>query len=238
MATGATGTRPAPAGHAYHYLKVAGFPIMTHLLKSLLSRKLLITALAVSACGAFNAGKADAILVYELIQQGPDVQVNLSGSLSGISVNSTGFSSYPNIMIPGQGFIYAGVDFAFDAYDIPVADRGGFGVNSAFNISSYAGMPVVLVGIAGELRLPSGYIQGSSISGSGLILGQNLTDFGLSSTTGLLKTYNVGSDMIQVWAGPATSAVPGPLPLLGAAAAFAQSRRLRARMRARSSPQA
>lgn len=219
--------------------KVARSPLMTTLLKSLFSRKLLITALAASACGALDSGQADATLVYELIQQGPDIQVKLSGSLSGISVNSTGFASYPNIMIPGHGFIYAGVDFAFDSYDIPVADRGGFGVNSAFNISSYVGMPVFLVGIAGELRLPSGYIEGSSISGSGLILGQNLTDLGLSTTTGLLKTYNVGSDMIQVWAGPATSAVPGPLPLIGAAAAFAHSRRLKARVRAGSpSPQA
>ena len=36
---------------------------------------------------------------------------------------------------------------------------------------------------------------------------------------------------------PATADVPGPLPLFGAAAAFAHSRRLRARLRAGSSPQ-
>jgi len=45
-----------------------------------------------------------------------------------------------------------------------------------------------------------------------------------------LKTINVAKDISYVWA-QATPAVPGPLPLLGAFAAFSTSRQLRKRIK-------
>jgi hypothetical protein len=86
-----------------------------------------------------------------------------------------------------------------------------------------------------------GYIEGDTITGSGLILGQSFSSLGLYSTTpgALLGSWTVGTDSIEVRiGGGGGAAVPGPLPLFGAAAAFAHSRRLRARLRASSSPQA
>ncbi|MFM7169638.1 MAG: hypothetical protein ACKOYH_02120, partial [Cyanobium sp.] len=38
-----------------------------------------------TAAGALNAGRADAVLVFEFIQQGPDVALNVSGALAGFS---------------------------------------------------------------------------------------------------------------------------------------------------------
>lgn len=69
------------------------------------------------------------------------------------------------------------------------------------------------------------YALVSPISGSGLLAGQALTSLGFSSTTpGLLASWTITG-----------SSVPGPLPLFGAATAFAHSRRLRARLRTGSS---
>lgn len=95
-----------------------------------------------------------------------------------------------------------------------------------------------------SLNLPDGYVSGNSITGTGLLVGQTLNSLGLNSTTpgALLGTWTINdsTDSIEVRIGSAGggAAVPGPLPLFGAAAAFAHSRRLRARLRASSSPQA
>ncbi|MEB3168373.1 MAG: hypothetical protein VKK97_06520 [Synechococcaceae cyanobacterium] len=93
---------------------------------------------------------------------------------------------------------------------------------------------------AGQFYLSSGYVEGTPITSTGLIPGQSLATLGLSSTSGLLGTWTIGSDSIEVRAKPASSsAVPGPLPLLGAGTAFAFSRRLRSRLRgAKPAPQA
>ena len=71
------------------------------------------------------------------------------------------------------------------------------------------------------------------------LAGQTLASLGLTSTTpGLLASWTIAgsSETVEVRIGSnAPSSVPGPLPLFGAAAAFAHSRRLRARLRAGSS---
>ncbi len=64
---------------------------------------------------------------------------------------------------------------------------------------------------------------------SGTFASATLSSLGLSSTPGLLGTWSIGSDCIKVYAGPVTAT--GPLPLLGAGAAFSFSRRLRSRLR-------
>jgi len=71
--------------------------------------------------------------------------------------------------------------------------------------------------------------------------GKSLADFGIT-TSGLLGTWTLqpadgsdpytANDTINLIAGPPSAAVPGPLPLLGAGAAFGWSRRLRKRIAA------
>lgn len=99
---------------------------------------------------------------------------------------------------------------------------------------SYSGDPFSF-GFGNSLILSNTYVQGSAISGSGLFTGKTLADLGLSATSGLLGTWTIGSDTIEVWAGAKPAAVPAPLSLLGVSAAFAYSRRLRARVRQGSS---
>jgi len=61
--------------------------------------------------------------------------------------------------------------------------------------------------------------------------GETLASMGFTTTTGLIGTWTLNgtSETIQVVLGQPSAAVPGPLPLLGAGAAFGWSRRLRKR---------
>ena len=203
--------------------------------------RLPIALLAASACTVINAGDADALLVFEFIQQGSDVGLNISGSLSGLpsgtlAVNNFGSVIGPDLAVISTGDIASGLRFAVSG----PASFGTGGGSSQFSFSSYTGDNVLLAGILSRLVLDSSYVQGTAISGSGLFSGQTLAGLNLSATPGLLGTWTVGSDSIEVRVGtaPQPSSVPGPLPLLGAAAAFAHSRRLRARVRAGSASQA
>lgn len=201
-----------------------------------------IALLAASACTVLNAGNADAVLVFEFIQQGSDVALNVSGSLSGLPSSSPITNNFTPVISPGLALISTGpfLGQAFSASG-PQDFGGGGSSTSPF---SYIGDNVVLFGATGDITLPSSYVQGNAISGSGLFSGQTLASLNLSSTTpGLLGTWTVGSDTVEVRVGaqpsPSPAAAPGPLPLLGAGAAFAASRRLRARLRpGSSSPQA
>ncbi|MCS5697778.1 hypothetical protein NZK32_01790 [Cyanobium sp. FGCU-52] len=100
---------------------------------------------------------------------------------------------------------------------------------------SVSGTPSIrtsLVGFGGIFSFQGSYVEGTPITATGLITGESLATLGLSATSGLLGTWTIGSDSIEVWAGakPA-AAVPGPLPLMGAGTAFAFSRLLRTRLR-------
>jgi hypothetical protein len=184
---------------------------------------------------ALNAGQADALVVYEFIQQGSDVVLNVSGSVSSASTFflSSGFG---NSLVPSLALIQPR-----NLSDIPAWNMNGpsnFGSGSTIGFTSYSGTSASLLGFIDVLAIEN-YTLGSPIFGSGLFAGQTLASLGLNSTTpGLLAswTINGSSETVEVRVGsPAPSSVPGPLPLFGAAAAFAQSRRLRARLRAGSS---
>jgi hypothetical protein len=85
-------------------------------------------------------------------------------------------------------------------------------------------------GFTSIFAIDTAYVQGSAISFLGTFTNTTLASLGLSSTTGLLGTWTIGSDSIKLYAGPAPTNVPGPLPLLGASAAFGFSRKLRSRL--------
>jgi MYXO-CTERM domain-containing protein len=165
----------------------------------------------------------------------------VTGSLSGL-LNPGSVSSSPGaIVAPDFGVVSTGNIVSGRVYSVsgPISfGSGSLGATTLF--SSYTGDNVILSGISSLLTLDSSYVQGNAISGSGLFLGQTLAGLGLSATPGLLGTWAVDTDTIEVRVGtaPPPSSAPGPLPLLGAAAAFAHSRRLRARVRAGSASQA
>jgi hypothetical protein len=196
------------------------------------------TLAAACACAALNAGQANALVTYEFIQQGSDVVMNVSGSVSAAPTTSTG-SSFgnelkPSIALISPGNIASSTGGAWSLINGP----SGFGSGGAISFTSYSGTAINLLGFFPDLVIDN-YTLGSPISGSGLLAGQTLTSLGFSSTTpGLLASWTIAgsSETVEVRIGSnAPSSVPGPLPLFGAAAAFAHSRRLRARVRAGSS---
>jgi hypothetical protein len=218
------------------------------MIKILLKKSRLPVALfgAIAASAIVNSGSAKAVLVYELIEQGSDVQVKLSGSMSGLPTGATdsgglnsgsGFQPSLGRIILSDCFFCIGLRYAKSS------GPSNIGSSTAFsNITSLSKSIDTYFHATLGLTLPTSYVQGTAITASGLITGQSLATLGLSSTSGLLGTWTIGSDSIEVWAGAkpaAPSAVPGPLPLLGAGTALAFSRRLRSRLRgANPAPQA
>lgn len=77
----------------------------------------------------------------------------------------------------------------------------------------------------------SSYVLGTPIISSATFNGKTLADFGLTPSSGLLGTWTLDgtSESINV---RVFNPVPGPLPVLGAGAAFGFSRRLRRRINA------
>jgi hypothetical protein len=100
-------------------------------------------------------------------------------------------------------------------------------LTSAMRVGIFRG---ALFGIA------PGYINGTPIISSATFNGQSLAGLGFN-TPGVVATWSLDTtnDTINVVIGPPpAAAVPGPLPLLGAGAAFGFSRRLRRRVALRS----
>jgi MYXO-CTERM domain-containing protein len=95
-------------------------------------------------------------------------------------------------------------------------------------------MFTLLYGQNNQLILDPAYISNAPIVSSATFNGTTLAGLGFT-TTGLIGTWSLTgtSETIKVFIGnPASAAVPGPLPLLGAGAAFGWSRRLRKRIAA------
>ena len=191
----------------------------------------------ISACAILHAGDARAVLVYELIEQGSDVRVQLSGKLTNIAsaISGSQVVTNNNRLRPTIGELTIGTGGLKDKYTISGPISFGSDVLAAISTdpSTIPNYFTSLRGTGSFFLLDQFYSSGSAIFGSGLMTGKTLSSLGLSSTSGLLGTWSIGGDSIELWAGakPAANPVPGPLPLLGVGAAFACSRRLRTRLR-------
>lgn len=188
-----------------------------------------------------TAGKANAVLIYEFIQNGADVDFKVSGSLSGLPTPFSSFGTVGHLaIIPQPGFVDTfGAGGIFDRFAISLNSGASiFGTGDLTNLSSYSRKKTRLPGSSSRFDIDS-YFEGAPIAGTGVFSGTVLSTLGIGPT-GLLSRFAIGSDFIEIYSVPAPqpSSVPGPLPLFGAAAAFAHSRRLRARLRASASPQA
>ena len=80
-----------------------------------------------------------------------------------------------------------------------------------------------------EIYISNSYVQGTPLSGTGVFSGKTLADLGISPSP-LISQWAIGSDFIEISASnqpPQSNSVPGPLPVLGAVAAFGSVRKLR-----------
>ena len=210
--------------------------------------KRLSPLLAAPAALLLTQGEAKAILTYYIFENAGNVEVQAVGSL--ILPNSTG-SGACGIDPPGgliqsaTATICTGVDSDYNRYKTqgPISFNGTVNIDPA---DSATGIPTIQEGASNNqyFGIDTGYTPGTSVTSTATFNTKTLASIGFT-TTGLLGTWTLqpldGSDpysafdtiQVVIGAPPSPStAVPGPLPLFGAAAAFGWSRRLRKRITA------
>jgi hypothetical protein len=193
--------------------------------------------LAAPAALLLSQGQAKALITYNVFESAGNVVVQASGSLDLSSTSSS--ASNTCVGAPG-GAIYSslagictGTEITSPIFTItgPASFNGSVAITPA---SSVSGILTGMVGTSGVFLIDPSYIYSTPIVSSATFNGQTLASFGFT-TTGLIGTWTIDgtSESIQVFLGPpSTAAVPAPLPLVGAAAAFGVSRRLRKRVAA------
>ena len=194
--------------------------------------------LASPAALLLSQGQAKAVMTYNIFESAGNVVVQASGSL-----NLTGATSFGTNLCGSNGLIFSnsaliciGPQASIPHYPIsgPISFNG-FVFNG--DGSSPSGITTVLGGASNFLGLPAAYVSETPIVSSSTFTGQTLASLGFTISSGLIGSWilNGTSETIQVFLGPPSpsgAAVPGPLPLFGAGAAFGWSRRLRKRISA------
>ncbi len=194
--------------------------------------------LAAPAALLLSQGQAKAILTYNIFESAGNVVVQTNGSIDltgAVPVMGAGSDCGTNgSVISLFAFICTGNNTTMDYYDIS-GPQSFNGSAFSFPSSSVSGISTFLQGfVPGFLAIDQAYASGTPIVSSATFNGQTLASLGFT-TTGLIGTWTLDgtSESIQVFLGPPSpAAVPGPLPLVGAAAAFSFSRRLRKRIAA------
>jgi hypothetical protein len=199
--------------------------------------KRLAPLLGAPAALLLSQEQAKAVLTYNIFESAGNVIVQASGSL-----DLTGASPSSEFPCGVNGALNSTIAFVCTGPNLPLRTFGITGPNS-FNgsasiqpASSVAGLSTFLAGAYREFGINSSYISNTLIVSSATFNGTTLAGLGFT-TTGLIGTWTLNgtSESIQVILGaptPSGATVPGPLPLLGAGAAFGWSRRLRKRIAA------
>jgi hypothetical protein len=193
--------------------------------------------LAAPAALLLLQGQAKAILTYNIFESGGNVVVQTSGSLdlNGATLSTTSANcARTGAIISVIANICTGPNNPGTIYKItgPTSFNGTV-LTPPDAASSVSGAATVLNGISGDFLIDSAYTSNNPIVSSAIFNGKTLASIGFT-TTGLIGTWTLDgtSETIQVILGAPAAAVPGPLPLLGAGAAFGWSRRLRKRIAA------
>jgi MYXO-CTERM domain-containing protein len=195
-----------------------------------------IPLLAAPAALLLSQGQAKAVLTYNIFESAGNVVVQTSGSL-----NLTGATIERNVTCGADGAIIAslpllctGPNGTYPAYTI--TGPSSLAGTAAAVASRASGITTLLQGNKSRFSIDNAYVSNTPIISNATFDSSTLAGFGFT-TTGLIGTWTlVGtSETIRVMigspeTGDGTAAVPGPLPLLGAGAAFGWSRRLRNRI--------
>jgi hypothetical protein len=192
--------------------------------------------LAAPAALLLSQGEAKAILTYNIFESGGNVVVQTSGSLDltgaifGTGPTSCG-SAGRILSIFAHICTGPGVDNQYYYITGPTSFNGTVNIEPA---SSVTGISTYLS--SDFIQIDPTYTSNTPIVSSATFNGTTLLGLGFT-TTGLIGTWTLDetSESIQVIIGaptPPGATVPGPLPLLGAGAAFGWSRRLRKRITA------
>jgi hypothetical protein len=199
--------------------------------------------------------QAKAVLTYNIFESGGDVVVQASGSLalpSSPPLASVGCGSIDTGLFNGgisSAFagICTGTGSLLDAYGVtgPESFDGTVDIDSGSSTSLLSTLLIgdpdftsSVFGISPFFAISPGYSSGAPIASSSVFAGQTLASLGFTINSGLIGTWTLAGtrDTIQLVLGSPSASVPGPLPLLGAGAAFGWSRRLRRRIASPSLP--
>lgn len=181
---------------------------------------------------------AKAILNYYIYENAGNVIVETSGNLTlPAPISDTDSCGANGAILSLNAAICTGVDTIMDFYSLSLPAAGFGGSAALTGASAVSGISTGFSGSTLLFAIQPGYIDGASIISSATFDGQSLAGLGFN-TPGLIGTWTLTGtlDTINVCVGVpgspcgAPPAVPGPLPLLGAAAAFGYSRRLRRRV--------
>jgi hypothetical protein len=181
------------------------------------SRIAAAAALGVALIGA----SAQAALVIDIDQGGPDVIATMSGSIDMtdlVNTNQpsgnfgTGFMESGGDILSmqsagvGNGNIFGGITgpatFGTDTTGAAASSStGGF-----FDLE-FAAEPLIF--------LPDSYVSGNSLSGTDTWAGTTLAQLGLTSGTSFTYSWgsNADADSLQINIGPASQSVPEPVSL-------------------------
>jgi hypothetical protein len=178
-----------------------------------------------------SADPAKAILNIAIFDDGPNLKVEVSGSLSELG------SSIANVKCGVEGALFSriictGIDTLSPAYII--SGPADFGGSAALFPASFVSGPFLAISTFDSMLVvdPS-YVAGQPFLSSATFNNTNAVAQGFT-VPGLVDTWTINgtSESINLFVGPPPAEVPGPLPLLGAGAAFGWSRRIRRRITA------
>jgi len=201
--------------------------------------KRLVPLLAAPAALLLTQGQAKAVLTYNIFESGGNVVVQTSGSLdlTGSQTNGAGFCGTNGFIGATLALICTGTDPGSPKPALQISGPQVFNGSVFSYANSVSGIFTILYGGgSGQLILDPTYVSNTPIVSSATFNGKTLANLGFT-TTGLIGTWTLNgtSETIQVILGaptPPGTTVPGPMPLLGAGAAFGWSRRLRKRITA------
>jgi hypothetical protein len=188
------------------------------------------------------AQPAQAVLIFNFYELGGNLVVEGTGSL-----NLPSSPSYTGHC--GTAELY--LDYSFRTCATPGLQVNSYGITGPTTLgagivptlvwsSSNSGIGLTISYLAGGFGIDSTYVSRASIFSSSTFNGITLTSLGMPSS-GTLGTWTlvdpndptyVGDTIsVQVNASRSSASVPGPLPILGVAAAFGFSRKLRKRIK-------
>ena len=189
------------------------------------------TSLAFLVASACNP--AQAALNYKIFQSAGNLVVETSGSLNLLNpTGSTITCGFDGALALTFNAICTGTDKEMEPYQISGPSSFSAGTAVIFPADSVSGISTALSLDLSIFTIEGSYVSGTPIVSSATFFGKTLADVGLTSF-GSLGTWTISDtgDTINVNAVDSSPVgVPGPLPLLGAGAAFGYSRRLRRRL--------
>ena len=196
--------------------------------------------IAAPAALLLTPGRAEAILTYNIFDSGPNqVTLQASGSISlvnAISAPNINCGTSPGLIQTNFVLFCTGPNQSIPGYEVTgtnsLSITPGFATGTSGSLIS-----TVIDGGFQEFAISSNYVSGTTFTSSSIFNGVTLASLGFT-TPGLIASWQlVGvsgpAGQIDLVVGAPAASVPGPLPLLGAGTAFAFTRRLRRRSKAR-----